>query len=196
MNRKDQDSLDREESFSAEVKLAGVNPYVEVPGYVVKALGRGPKTAVFVKIAATDPVKKKASPRLINRRLEKDAARLRKIGRLAPGDWFRTTLVPLRMEPTRLYLDKWMRETAGVGVGDSVRLRLKLDHSSREIPVPGLLLEILKTNPKAQSAWDALAPSRQREILTYLNFLKTPEALERNVHKTIANLVKQQGRKS
>ena len=167
-----------------------------MPEHVVKALGRGPKTAVLVKIATTDPVKMKASIRLVNRRLEKDAARLRTIGRLAPGDWFRTTLVPLNLNPTRLYLDRWMRETAGVGVGDSVRVTLKLDHSSREIPVPGRLLDMLATNPKAQSAWDALAPSRRREILTYLNFLKTPGALERNVHKTIANLLKQPDRKS
>lgn len=181
----------REESFTAEVKLAGINPYVDVPEHIVKVFGRASKTAVLVKIAATDPVKMKASARLVNHRFEKDAARLRTIGRLASGDWFRTTLVPARQNPTRLYLDRWMRETAGVGVGDSVRVTLTLDHRSREIPIPDRLREMLAVNPKARSAWEALRPSRRREILTYLNFLKTPEALERNIHRTIANLLKQ-----
>jgi hypothetical protein len=196
MDRKNQDNVDLEESFTAEMKLAGINPYVDVPEHVVKALGNGAKAAVLVKIAATYSVKDQTPTPQKTRKLDKDAARLKTIGRLMPGDWFRTTLVPLRLEPTRLYLDMWMREAAGVGVGDSVLVTLKQDHESREIPLPGRLLEMLEANPETREAWDSLAPSRQREILTYLNFLKTPEALERNVHKTIANLLKQQGRKS
>jgi hypothetical protein len=183
MEPKNKNSVDREESFAAQVKLAGINPYVDVPEQVVKALGAGTKTAVLVKITGAGPL----APVL-----EKDAARLKKIGRLAPGDWFRTTLVPLRTEPTQLYLDTWMRETAGVGVRDPVRVSLKADRDSRETPLPGRLLEMLEANPGAKEAWQALAPSRQREILSYLNFLQTPEALERNIHKTIAKLLEQQ----
>ena len=51
------------------------------------------------------------------------------------------------------------------------------------------LREALEENPQAKAAWEALSPSRRREILSYLNFLKTPAALERNVQKTIAGLV-------
>ena len=191
MDRKKQDNVDLEASFTADVKLAGINPYVDVPEQVVKTLGARTKMAVLVKIAAAGLTMKVSSP-TIKPALEKDAARLKRIGRLAPGNWFRTTLVPLRAEATRLYLDTWMREAAGVGVGDSVRVTLKPDRESREIPLPGCLLEMLEANPQAREAWQALAPSRQREILSYLNFLKTPEALERNVHKTITNLLKQQ----
>jgi hypothetical protein len=183
MDGKNQDVADRAESFTATVKLAGINPYVDVPEQVVEALGGETKTRVLVKVRGAGPTKPV---------LEKEAARLKRIGRLAPGGWFRTTLVPLRAEPMRLYLDTWMRETAGVGVGDSVHVALKPDHESREIPLPGRLIEMLEANPGAREAWQALAPSRQREILTYLNFLKTPEALEHNVHKTIARLLKQQ----
>jgi hypothetical protein len=191
MDRKNQDSMVREASFTADVKLAGINPYVDVPERVMKALGIGTKAAVLVKVAA-DYVKDQVHPPQKKRKLDKDAARLKRIGRLAPGDWFRTTLVPLRLEPTRLYLDTWMREAAGVGVGDTVQVTLKPDRESREIPLPGRLLEMLEANPQARDAWDSLASSRQREILTYLNFLETPEALERNLHKTISNLLKQQ----
>jgi uncharacterized protein YdeI (YjbR/CyaY-like superfamily) len=92
----------------------------------------------------------------------------------------------------QLYLDTWMREAVGVGVRDPVRVSLKADRDSRETPLPGRLLEMLEANPGAKEAWQALAPSRQREILSYLNFLQTPEALERNIHKTIAKLLEQQ----
>jgi uncharacterized protein YdeI (YjbR/CyaY-like superfamily) len=83
----------------------------------------------------------------------------------------------------------WMRETAGVGVGDTVCITLKPDSGSREVPMPDQLHKMLKANAEAQALWDKLSPSRQREILIYLNFLKTPEAVERNVRKVMANLL-------
>ena len=55
--------------------------------------------------------------------------------------------------------------------------------------MPDQLHKMLKANAEAQASWDALVPSRQREILTYLNFLKTPEAVERNVQKVMAKLL-------
>jgi Bacteriocin-protection, YdeI or OmpD-Associated len=188
--------VDQEETFTAEVKLAGINPYVDVPERVVAALGDGPKAAVLVKVASTDPMKVQAAATQKARKFEKDAARLKKIGRLAAGGWFRTTLVPLRAESTRLYLHTWMRETAGVDVGDFVAVTVKPDAVPRDIPIPARLLERLEANPGAKKTWEALAASRQREILSYLNFLKTPEALERNVQKIIASLVGQQGNNS
>ena len=141
-----------------------------------------------VKVSGIDPIKDDVSAPLKRGKLEKDAVRLEAIGRLAPGDWFRTTLVPLRSDVTRLYLDTWMRETAGVSVGDHVRVTLKPDRSSRELTMPDKLREALDENEQAKAAWERLTPSRQREILSYLNFLKTPAALERNVLKTITEL--------
>lgn len=182
-------SMAREQSFTAAIKIAGVNPYVDVPMRVVRTLRDGAKGAVLVKIVAAGATKKKSAGAPRRRRLVKDAARLKAIGRLAAGGWFRSTLVAPRSSAPRLYLDTWMRETAGVGVGDRVRVTLKPDSASRELPMPAVLREALKENEQAKAAWELLAPSRRREILTYLNFLKTPAALERNVRKTIDGLV-------
>ncbi len=55
--------------------------------------------------------------------------------------------------------------------------------------MPVALRDAMNSNAKAKAAWEGLAPSRRREILTYLNFLKTPAALERNVQKMIADLL-------
>lgn len=178
-----------EQTFTAEVKIAGINPYVDVPEDVVNALGGEKKLAVLVKLHGMDPISNKDIAASKRKKLERDAPRLRAIGRLDAEGWFRSTLVPLRSHPTRLYLDSWMRETANVAVGDRVRVTLKPDEASRELPVPAALQEGLHSNAQAKAAWEALTPSRQREILTYLNFLKTPAALERNVQEVIASLL-------
>jgi len=89
-----------------------------------------------------------------------------------------------------------MRETAGVGVGDSVRVTLKPDRGSRELPTPATLQEKLNSEARAKEAWKALAPSRRREILCFLNFSKTLATLERNLHKVIAELLTGEKRKS
>ena len=179
--------MDREQCFTTAVKIDGINPYVDVPPRVVEALDGGRKAAVLVKVART--AKKNAAATSNKGRLAKDAEKLKAIGRLAPGNWFRSTLVPMRATATRLYLDTWMRDVAGVRVGDRVRVTLKLDRGSRELLMPAELGEALEENAKAKAAWEALAPSRRREILTYLNFLKTKAALERNVQKTLGNLL-------
>ena len=49
MDQKKPDDGDREENFSAEVKIVGINPYVDVPDHVVNAPGGG-KVPVPVKV--------------------------------------------------------------------------------------------------------------------------------------------------
>jgi hypothetical protein len=159
----------------------------------MESLGEGAKVPVLVKVTEAGPAKKPAGRPTRAGAVERDAERLKAIGRLAPGGWFRTTLVSYRSGAPRLYLDTWMREAAGVGVGDSVRVTLKLDNAPRTLEMPQALREALEGNPAARTAWDALAPSRRREILSYLNFLKTPAALERNVQKTIAEVLGARG---
>ena len=82
-----------------------------------------------------------------------------------------------------------MRDGAGAVVGDRVRIRLRRDDGSRELPVPAALRQALSDNPSANRAWEQLAPSRRPEILSYLNFLKTPAGLEARVRKTIEMLL-------
>lgn len=181
--------MNQEQSFSAMVKISGINPYVDVPDPVVKALGGGPKARVQVKVQRADAKEKDVKTLSPGKKVAKDASHLKAIGRLSPEGWFRSTLVPLRSEPTRLYLDRWMRDLAEIEVGERAHITLKLDLDSPVLPVPDSLRQALDQNRKAKEAWEALAPSHRREILSYLNFLKTPEALERNIQKTIDDLV-------
>ena len=46
----------------------------------------------------------------------------------------------------------------------------------------------LKKNKKANEVFKQLPPSRQKEILRYINFLKTEESVNRNIKRAIGFL--------
>ncbi len=103
---------------------------------------------------------------------------------------FHSTLVPTGGMRHRLYVNGEMRASAGVDVGDEVRFALEYDDEPRRVPVPPALAAALDADDRASAAFDGLLPSRRKEILRYLNSLKTPESLERNIAKVIRNLKK------
>lgn len=179
---------DGEASFTATIRIDGINPYVDVPEPVAGSLGSGYKKRVLAKLERTSSPQAGSRSRAAHRRLKADEGRLRVIGRLAPGGWFRTTLLVQRSGATRLYLDKWMRATVGAAVADTIRVRLRRDEHPRDVPMPPALDEALRYNARARAAWERLAPSRQREILVYLSFLRTEAAFARNVQKTVSEL--------
>ncbi len=43
----------------------------------------------------------------------------------------------------------------------------------------------LQKTPKAKKAWDALIPSRQKEILRYFSWIKSEATRQRNVEKAL-----------
>jgi uncharacterized protein YdeI (YjbR/CyaY-like superfamily) len=50
------------------------------------------------------------------------------------------------------------------------------------------LIEAFKKNLIAKSAFDKLSPSRQKEILKYINFLKTETTVDKNIKRAITHL--------
>lgn len=101
---------------------------------------------------------------------------------------FRSTLVPVRGGPHRLYINLEMRRGAGVGVGDTVEILLEHDPDPRVEPVPEILNLALEQDEAARAAWEALTPSGRREILLYLNSLKSQDAIRRNVEKVLRKI--------
>jgi hypothetical protein len=102
----------------------------------------------------------------------------------------RATLVPVGGGRHRLYVNGDMRKKANVKVGDRIQLALKLDTQSRRVPIPEELASALRQNKLAKAAFERLPPSRQKEILTYLNYLKKPKSLKRNIDKVLKTLAK------
>jgi hypothetical protein len=178
-------AVEKELRFVAQVQTAGINPYVHVPERVVQALGGGTHIPVLVKVVRFGSQERAPAQ---NTRRARGTARLDVPGRMEPGGWFRSTLMPQRSQEPRLYLNFWMRDAAHVGVGDRVRVTLKRDLGTRDLSMPISLRWALDSDPAANAAWEALTPSRRREILSYLNSLNSHSALERSVRKVVASL--------
>ena len=77
------------------------------------------------------------------------------------------TLVPVGGGRHRLFLNAAVRGAIGKGAGDSVEIRIRLDHSDRTPETPPELQEAL-AKEGATAAWEALAPSRRKACLSWL----------------------------
>jgi uncharacterized protein YdeI (YjbR/CyaY-like superfamily) len=82
-----------------------------------------------------------------------------------------------------------MREAAGVDVGDDAHIRIEYDPRPRTEPMHPRFVQALAKNKPAQEAFEKLIPSRQKEILRYLNSMKTEESLDRNIERTLKQLL-------
>ncbi len=143
-------------TFSTTVHKIDINPYVQVPDEVLRKLQQD--------------AKKEKGPIPVQGTLQ--------------GKPFSTTVVRFR-GMWRLYLNTPMREAANVDVGDQVMVEVQFDNVPRTAPAPRKFTLALSKNKQARQAFQKLAPSRQKEILRYLNNLKQPETLQRNIEKVI-----------
>jgi hypothetical protein len=109
-------------------------------------------------------------------------------GRINNHSFFQT-LVPVKNAEYRLYVNGPMLKGAGVKNGDRVRFSIEQNFEPRivETSVPKEFRKRLKEGG-LEPAFRKLIPSRQKEILRYMNYLKTEEALLRNIDKTIRQL--------
>jgi hypothetical protein len=102
---------------------------------------------------------------------------------------FQQTLVPVKNAAHRLYVNGLMLRGSNAKVGDTVKFTIEQDVAPRTISI------LMSTQFKKKlednnllSAFKKLIPSRQKEILKYLNYLKTDEARMRNMNKVISEL--------
>ena len=147
-------------SFSAIIAKIGINPYVHVPEDVLNALFKqAGKTKGPIPVRGT-----------IN------------------GKRFKQTLVKYQ-RAWRLYVNGEMRRAAGVDVGDEARIKLEFDPEPRVESMPSKLEDALSKNKAAKTAFEKLPSSRQKEMLRYLNSMKTETSLERNIEKIIRHLL-------
>lgn len=150
-------------SFSASIQIIDINPYVLVPAAVQK-------------------------------QLFKDAGRNKgpiPVIMTINGFEFNQHLVKFRNR-WRLYLNTPMRKAAGIDVGNTGVFTISFDAKERIMPVHPKLAAALKENKKAAKIFHALRPSLQKEILRYINQLKTEESVDINVMKAINFLLGKQ----
>ncbi len=147
-------------SFSAKIYIIGVNPYVLLPAPILKQL--------FLhagKDKGPIPVKGTINGHPYLQTLVKYS-----------GKW-------------RLYLNTPMRKAAGIDTGDNADVEITFDSAPRTIPMHPKLKKALVENKKANSTFEQLAPYRKKEIVRYINSLKTEESVNRNIDKVIRHLL-------
>ena len=147
-------------SFSEKIAKIGINPYTHVPEAVLVGLFKQAG-----KMKGPIPVRG-----TIN------------------GKRFKQTLVKYQ-GAWRLYINGEMRQAAGVDVGDQAYIKIEFDPVPRKEELPSKLIDALSRNKLAKTAFEKLAPSRQKEIIRYLNGMKTETSLERNIEKVIQHLL-------
>jgi hypothetical protein len=104
------------------------------------------------------------------------------------GHDFTQTLVPVRGQPYRLYVNGPMLKGANTKVGQVVSFEIGQNkHKRKAIPMNRRLKEKL-VETRLEDRFRKLAASRQKEIKKYLNNLKNEESLTRNIEKVIMGL--------
>jgi hypothetical protein len=149
--------------FRARMLIRGVNPYVHV--------SRDRATAL-------KPAWRKPMPVLVQ------------INRQPKPPW-RINMMPTGNGAFYLYLHGDVRTASRTKVGDMVDVSVRFDRAYRGGPMhdmPPWFRGPLYANARAKKAWLELVPSRQKEILRYLSWLKSDDARTRNVTRAIGVL--------
>lgn len=80
------------------------------------------------------------------------------------------------------------REGAKVAAGDTVEIALELDTQPREVAIPPDLASALARAAGAKKFFDGLNYSNQRRLVIAIEAIKSPEARERRIGKTVEQL--------
>src|SRR6266851_2480294 len=155
--------------FSSIIKIRQPNPYIFVTPAQAKAI---------------KPSWRKPLPVLV-----------RINGR--PAEPWRINMMPVGDGSFYLYLHGDVRRASGTKVGDRVQVEVRFDAEYRngpQHPMPSWFKAALRKSPRAAKNWEALIPSRKKEILRYFARLKSLEARERNLERALYVLSGRKGR--
>lgn len=147
-------------SFKAKIFIIGVNPYVIPPSAVLKKI-----FTAAGKDKGLVPIQGKINGHTFIQTLVKYS-----------GKW-------------RLYLNTPMRKAAGIDVGDTGTFEIEYDPVPRTIEMHPKLKAALKQNKAAKAVFDKLSPYLQKEIIRYINQLKSEATIDKNVVKAMGFLL-------
>lgn len=146
--------------FRATLEIIGINPFVFVPDEILQQIFKEAKRSNGpIPVCGT-----------IN------------------GVTYIQTLVRYRGN-WRLYINTTMLPNSPTRVGEDVEVTIQFDPKDRTIKSHPKLVKALNTNKKAKKVFDSLPPSRQKEIVRYISFLKSEESVAANVEKAIGFLL-------
>jgi Domain of unknown function (DUF1905)/Bacteriocin-protection, YdeI or OmpD-Associated len=155
--------------FDAVIQIRGINPFVEVSSSLASTLKPGWRKPLPVLVR-------------INGK---------------PSDHWRVNMMPIGNGNFYLYLHDTVRKASGTTVGDCVNVEVQFDLSYRNGPqrcIPKWFKQALDSNAEAKKNWNALIPSRKKEVIRYFSQLITPDAQARNLAKALHVLSGENGR--
>lgn len=144
------------QTFSAEIKLIGINPFVYVPqGILNQLFKQSRKNKGYIPIYGT-----------INDKP------------------YRQTLVKYSGE-WRLYINAKMLKDSPKRIGETIVVFVAFDNSDRNLKPHPRLEDALNKNKEAKNKFNQLNPSLQKEIVRYFLSLKTEKGIESNLKRVI-----------
>lgn len=146
--------------FRLKIEINGINPYALIDAKRAAKLKKGWRKPLPVRIRVNGK----------------------------PDAPWRINLMPVGDGSFYLYLHGDVRKASGARVGDIVNIEVQFDDEYKSGPVhpmPAWFKDALARNKRAQSGWDALIPSRRKEILRYFSGLKSRDAQARNLEKAL-----------
>lgn len=155
--------------FKGTIEIIGINPYVLVDKDRAQQLHAGWKKPMPVLVQINGQ----------------------------PNLPWRVNMMPVGDGSFYLYLYGDVRKVSDTKVGDTVQIDLSFDAEYRggpAHPAPLWFKKALDENATAKVNWEALIPSRKKEVLRYFAELKSDEAKERNLEKAIHVLSGKPGR--
>lgn len=131
-------------------------------------------------------------PSRISEQLEKEKGYIRIKG-LINNFEFKTNLVPVKNAPYRLYVNRLMMKGGMTAVGETAGFVVEQNKTKLELdyPFPSALKKSL-TQHRLTKDFNSLTPTRKKDILKYLFYIKTKETLLKNIEKVIAQLKKKE----
>lgn len=105
------------------------------------------------------------------------------------GFKFSKNLVPVKDKPYRLFVNIPMLKGGQTELGQIAEFKIEQDFNTekKNYSIPQMLADKLN-DKKLTSDFNNLSESRKRDILKYLNYIKTDKTLERNIDKLIGKL--------
>lgn len=85
----------------------------------------------------------------------------------------------------RLYINMEMLHHSPNRIGETIDVTIEFDPSDRTIEPHPKLLQALAENEAAKAVFDQLQPSRKKEIVRYISFLKSEASVEKNIRRAI-----------
>jgi ribosomal protein S18 acetylase RimI-like enzyme len=108
-----------------------------------------------------------------------------KIKATIDGEPYRGTLVRMGGPHHMLLVLKEIRQKIGKTFGNEVFVELEEDLDVRKVEIPDDLLEALRNNSQAQSLFDTLSFTHQKEYVRWVTDAKRPETRIERIRRTI-----------